>query len=143
MHHQTILTLDCIYTKSAAEYTMQCNCTLPCIVQGLKEKSLVDETLDKVDALKPIAKELGATLAQLALAWCARNPHVSTVIMGATKQHQVCQPFPSQLSAAASPLQEPIPVVVKPLDTCFMLRCGDHAHVERCFDHVHVGFVSC
>jgi len=50
---------------------------------------LVNETLDKVDALKPIAEELGASLAQLALAWCAKNPHVSTVIMGATKEHQV------------------------------------------------------
>lgn len=58
-------------------------------MQGLKEKSLVNETLDKVDALKPIAEELGASLAQLALAWCAKNPHVSTVIMGATKEHQV------------------------------------------------------
>ena len=44
----------------------------------------MDETLEKVDALKPIAEELGASLAQLALAWCAKNPHVSTVIMGAT-----------------------------------------------------------
>lgn len=59
-------------------------------MQGLKEKSLVDETLEKVDALKPIAEELGASLAQLALAWCAKNPNVSTVIMGATKEHQVC-----------------------------------------------------
>ena len=58
-------------------------------LQGLKEKSLVNETLEKVDALKPIADELGASLAQLALAWCANNPHVSTVIMGATKEHQV------------------------------------------------------
>lgn len=59
-------------------------------MQGLKEKSLVEETLEKVDALKPIAEEMGASLAQLALAWCAKNPHVSTVIMGATKEHQVC-----------------------------------------------------
>ena len=58
-------------------------------VQGLKEKSLVNESLEKVDALKPIAEEVGASLAQLALAWCAKNPHVSTVIMGATKEHQV------------------------------------------------------
>ena len=49
----------------------------------------MDETLEKVDALKPIAEELGASLAQLALAWCAKNPHVSTVILGATKEHQV------------------------------------------------------
>lgn len=57
--------------------------------KGLKEKSLVNESLEKVDALKPIAEEVGASLAQLALAWCANNPHVSTVIMGATKEHQL------------------------------------------------------
>lgn len=58
-------------------------------MQGLKEKSLVEETLDKVDKLKPIAEKLGATLAQLGLAWCVANEHCSTVIMGATKEHQV------------------------------------------------------
>ena len=66
-----------------------CITTALWLAQGLKEKSLVDETLEKVDALKPIAEDLGASLAQLALAWCAKNPNVSTVIMGATKEHQV------------------------------------------------------
>lgn len=57
-------------------------------VQGLKEKKLVQTNLDKVDGLKPIAQELGCTLAQLALAWCVKNEHVSTVITGATKPEQ-------------------------------------------------------
>ena len=35
------------------------------------------------------AKELGVTPAQLAIAWCARNPHVSTVITGASRPEQV------------------------------------------------------
>jgi hypothetical protein len=34
-------------------------------------------------------QELGCSRAQLALAWCVRNPHVSTVITGATKLSQV------------------------------------------------------
>lgn len=51
--------------------------------------ALVADKLAKVDALKPIAAELGASLAQLSLAWCASNPNVSTVIMGATKSEQV------------------------------------------------------
>src|SRR5258706_9517142 len=34
----------------------------------------------KVERLRPIASELGCTLAQLSLAWCAKNPHVSTRI---------------------------------------------------------------
>ena len=42
-----------------------------CLVQGLREKKLIESNLEKVDALKPIAEELGCSLAQLALAWCA------------------------------------------------------------------------
>lgn len=59
--------------------------------KGLKEKSLVDETLNKVEELKAIAKELDVPLAQMALAWVAKNPHVSSVITGATKEHQVIE----------------------------------------------------
>jgi aryl-alcohol dehydrogenase-like predicted oxidoreductase len=42
-----------------------------------------------VAKLAPIATELGGTLAQLALAWVAHNPHVSTVIMGASHLSQL------------------------------------------------------
>jgi voltage-dependent potassium channel beta subunit len=42
-----------------------------------------------VKKLTPIAADLGATTAQLALAWCAHNPHVSTVITGASRPEQV------------------------------------------------------
>ena len=37
----------------------------------------------------PIADDLGCTMAQLALAWCTKNPHVSTVITGASRASQV------------------------------------------------------
>jgi voltage-dependent potassium channel beta subunit len=43
----------------------------------------------KVRRLAPIASDLGCTLAQLALAWCLTNPHVSTVITGASRPSQV------------------------------------------------------
>ena len=43
----------------------------------------------KVRALADVAGELGCTLAQLALAWCTKNPHVSTVITGASRVEQV------------------------------------------------------
>ncbi|KAJ3138141.1 hypothetical protein HK101_003776 [Irineochytrium annulatum] len=45
----------------------------------------------KVRQLKPIADKLGCTQAQLALAWCLKNPNVSTVITGATKPAQVAE----------------------------------------------------
>lgn len=51
---------------------------------------LTDEAkIAKVKALEPIAKDLGATLSQLALAWCLKNPFVSTVITGASRVEQV------------------------------------------------------
>lgn len=49
------------------------------------------ERIDKVRALKPIADELGVSLAQLAIAWCLLNPHVSTVMLGASKTAQLEQ----------------------------------------------------
>jgi len=47
------------------------------------------EKIEKVKALEPIATELGCSLAQLSLAWVARNPNVSTVITGASRVDQV------------------------------------------------------
>ena len=37
----------------------------------------------------PVAQDLGCSMAQLALAWCLKNPHVSTVITGASRAAQV------------------------------------------------------
>ena len=47
--------------------------------------------LHKVKQLGTIARELGCTRAQLAIAWCLKNPNVSTVITGATKPEQVVE----------------------------------------------------
>ncbi len=60
--------------------------------EWLRERVLGEEgqrKIDKVRRLAPIAKELDCTLAQLALAWCLKNPNVSTVITGASKPEQV------------------------------------------------------
>jgi voltage-dependent potassium channel beta subunit len=47
----------------------------------------------KVETLRPIAAELDCSLAQLAIAWCAANPRVSTVITGASRASQVVENF--------------------------------------------------
>ena len=44
-----------------------------------------------VKRLAPIAADLGCTLAQLSLAWCLKNPRVSTVITGASRPAQVTE----------------------------------------------------
>jgi voltage-dependent potassium channel beta subunit len=55
----------------------------------LRER-LVDPARNQiVGALAAVADELGCTLSQLALAWCLKNPHVSTVITGASRAEQV------------------------------------------------------
>lgn len=45
----------------------------------------------KVKDLIPIAKEIGVTMPELAIAWCLKNPNVSTVITGASNPEQVKQ----------------------------------------------------
>ena len=57
--------------------------------EWLKKAILNEGQNEQVRSLLPIAEKLDCTLAQLALAWCARNPHVSTVITGASRPEQV------------------------------------------------------
>ncbi|CAF0990303.1 unnamed protein product [Adineta ricciae] len=61
-------------------------------LNGLEEKN-VDRIMEVIENLRPIADKLGATLAQLCLAWAAKNPHVSTVITGASRSSQVVENF--------------------------------------------------
>lgn len=55
--------------------------------------NLLSETgqsnLEKVRQLHPLAQELGISLTHLSLAWCLKNPNVSTVILGASRLSQL------------------------------------------------------
>lgn len=55
----------------------------------MQEQLLDTQKNAAVAKLADIAAELGATTAQLAIAWCVKNPRVSTVITGATKMAQL------------------------------------------------------
>jgi voltage-dependent potassium channel beta subunit len=55
------------------------------------QRGITQERIEKVKQLQPIASELGCSLAQLALAWCLKNPNVSTVITGASRRSQVTE----------------------------------------------------
>jgi aryl-alcohol dehydrogenase-like predicted oxidoreductase len=50
---------------------------------------LTDEILTRVQGLRPIADDLGLTMAQLAIAWVLQNPNVAAAIIGATRPEQV------------------------------------------------------
>ncbi|MBK9627379.1 MAG: aldo/keto reductase [Flavobacteriales bacterium] len=55
----------------------------------LRERELTAERLKKVEKLKAIAAKLDLSMPVFALAWCLKNPHVSTVILGASKEAQL------------------------------------------------------
>jgi voltage-dependent potassium channel beta subunit len=57
--------------------------------EWLREHILVPKNDGKIRRVLEMADELGCTPAQLAIAWCAKNPHVSTVITGASRVEQV------------------------------------------------------
>ncbi|WP_167148981.1 aldo/keto reductase family protein [Actinomyces sp. ZJ308] len=48
-----------------------------------------DDVLTAVQALRPIAQDLGLTMPQLAIAWVLRNPAVSSAIVGASRPEQL------------------------------------------------------
>jgi aryl-alcohol dehydrogenase-like predicted oxidoreductase len=52
---------------------------------------LDDDLLTRVQALKPIAGDLGLSMAQLAVAWVLQNDNVSAAIIGASRPEQVAE----------------------------------------------------
>jgi len=57
--------------------------------EWLKDKAYVEEKLNKVRSFEKLAIELGVSMASLSIAWCIKNPHVTTAILGATKKEQL------------------------------------------------------
>lgn len=82
----------------------------------LKDRMVTPDVIAKVKALEPIANALGATRAQLAIAWCLKNPHVSTVITGATRAEQVTENM-----KALAVVEKLTPDLMKKLDSLFPL----------------------
>lgn len=59
--------------------------------EWLRDAVITPERVAIVRQLVPVAEELGCSMAQLGLAWCLKNPHVSTVITGASRPEQVTE----------------------------------------------------
>lgn len=71
---------------------------------------------EMVNDLGSIARELGCTTGQLAIAWCAANPRVSTVITGASKVEQVKENMKAMdvVAKLKTPVMERINAIVSP-----------------------------
>jgi voltage-dependent potassium channel beta subunit len=78
------------------------------------------EKIAMVQDLEPIATELGCTLSQLSLAWCLKNPYVSTVITGASRVEQVHENM-----KAAEVASRLTPEILERIDTIFGVRQDD------------------
>jgi aryl-alcohol dehydrogenase-like predicted oxidoreductase len=74
---------------------------------------------EKVKKLKPLADRLGCTRAQLALAWCLKNPHVSSVITGATRREHVVENL-----GALAVVDKLTPAVMQEVDRVLEYRPG-------------------
>ncbi len=56
---------------------------------GMISRYMTDEVLTAVQELRPIAEDVGLTMAQLAVAWVLQNDNVSAAIIGASRPEQV------------------------------------------------------
>lgn len=57
--------------------------------EWLRDKWVLNEKVEKVKKLSVLAKALGVSVASLSIAWCVKNPNVTTAILGATKKEQL------------------------------------------------------
>lgn len=73
------------YTNSGVEGTRLGMAGL----EWLKDRTLAEDRMQKATALQELANKLDVSLAKLSIAWCLKNPNVSTVILGASKVPQL------------------------------------------------------
>lgn len=59
----------------------------------LKDRWMVEDHLKKVKKLSDLANKMGVSTAALSLAWCIKNPNVSTAILGATHKKHLIENF--------------------------------------------------
>lgn len=78
----------------------------------LKDRWMQEALLNKVRGLASVAKELGISMAELSIAWCLKNPDVTTAILGATKKEQLLENLKAMDAVAK-------------LDTAMMQRIDD------------------
>jgi aryl-alcohol dehydrogenase-like predicted oxidoreductase len=57
----------------------------------LKNRWMAEDKIGKVKKLAALAKQSGIPLPALSIAWCIKNPHVTTAILGATKKSQLIE----------------------------------------------------
>jgi len=57
----------------------------------LKDRWMLEDNIKKAKKLSDLANKLNITTAAMSIAWCIKNPNVSTAILGATKKQQLLE----------------------------------------------------
>ena len=99
------------YNKGVPKGTRLATPGLEWLQDELLKKPGVDGKLAAVSRFAAIAKGVGATLPCLAIAWCLKNPNVSTVILGASKVEQL-----SENLGALDAIEKLTPQVMREMD---------------------------
>ena len=60
-------------------------------MNGIKEKVILGDRVKKVKKLQELAAKMNLSIAALSIAWCIKNPNVTTAILGATKKQQLTE----------------------------------------------------
>jgi aryl-alcohol dehydrogenase-like predicted oxidoreductase len=83
--------------------------------EWLRDRWLQEDRTKKVKELSALAHKMNVTLASLAIAWCIRNPHVTTAILGATKKEQLLENLKALevLPLLTEPVMEQIDGILK------------------------------
>lgn len=61
--------------------------------EWLRDRWLKEDRIEKLKQLVALSKEMGVSMASMAIAWTIKNPNVTTAILGATKKDQLMQNF--------------------------------------------------
>jgi voltage-dependent potassium channel beta subunit len=59
--------------------------------EWLRDRLMQEQLVQKAVKISELAAELSITSSQLSIAWCIKNPHVTTAILGATKKEQLLE----------------------------------------------------
>ncbi|HWR32435.1 MAG TPA: aldo/keto reductase [Chitinophagaceae bacterium] len=65
----------------------------------LKDRWMTEHFLEKVKQLAQLAKNIEITMPQLSIAWCIKNPNVTTAILGATNKEQLLENLKAESAA--------------------------------------------
>ena len=95
------------------------------------KRFLTDDVLARVQQLRPIAEELGLTLAQLAVAWALSNDNVAAAIIGASRPEQVTENAKATGVEIPAELLERIDAIVAPVVESDPARTADSSPAGR------------